>query len=294
MSVPVPGPGQLPSPELLQQYNTQFNLSGQLDLLLEIHRVCNLTGKAVLEIGGSNIPRPFVFEVLQARQWVSVDRVYPQNRLLWPRQYEQIGVMKLTPDVEFDLLPNQIILDGSVEILPASFAGRFDAVVSIDAFEHIHRFSSMLGHAYDALKPGGKLVAIYSAIWPSRVGHHLWGVTDKKGRTFHIESSPIPPWGHLLLRPPEMYRYLLDHTDPETADEIVFQVYHSENLNRLFVEDFEAYLQSSRFETHSVRHPSFISDVEPPPEVQRELERLHPGRKQFSRNGLLVCCEKRG
>jgi hypothetical protein len=117
-------------------------------------------------------------------------------------------------------------------------------------------------------------------------------VSDKSGKTFYIDSSPIPKWGHLLMRPPEMYRYLLAHTDAEAAGEIVWQVYHSENLNRLFVEDYEAYFRDSRFASFSAR--SFVPDVDPPPEIQIELERLHPGRRQFSKIGLLVCCNKKG
>ncbi len=181
-------------------------------------------------------------------------------------------------------------MDGSIESLPASFDGQFDAVISIDAFEHVIRFATMLDRAHSALRPGGQLVAIFSPIWPSHIGHHLWGVTDKSGRTFYIESSPIPPWGHLLMRPHEMYRYLLDHTDPEAADEILYHVYHGEHLNRLFVEDFEAYFRGSRFSSCSIR--SSVPDVAPAPAVQRELERLYPGRKQFSRIGMIVACEK--
>lgn len=282
--------GPVISPEDLQYYKNEFNLSGQLDLLLELHRSSPLTGKVVLEIGGSNIPKPFVFDVLKAKQWVSIDRVYPQNRILWPRQYTEVDVIPIAPGVEFDMLPGYAILDGSIEFLPPSFAGRFDTIVSIDSFEHILRFATMLDRAYDALKPGGQLLAIYSPIWTSHFGHHLWGVTDKSGRTFYIESSPIPPWGHLLMRPHQMYRYLLNHTDPEAADEIVRQVYHGENLNRLFVEDYEVYFKDSRFASYSIR--SFVPDVAPAPEIQTELERLHPGRKQFSRIGLFVCCEK--
>ena len=278
------------SPEQLKYYKEEFNLAGQLDLLAAIHGISSLTGKVVLEIGGSNIPRSFVFDVLKAKRWVSVDRVYPQNRILWPRQYKEVAAIPIATDLELDALSDFAILDGGIEFLPESFAGRFDAIVSIDAFEHIPKFSTMLNRAYSALRTGGQLIAIYSPIWSSHFGHHLWGVTDKSGRTFYIESSPIPPWGHLLMRPHEMYQYLLDRTDAEAADEIVYQVYHSDNLNRLFAEDFEAYFQNSPFPSYSMQ--SSAPDVAPAPEIQNELERMHPGRKQFSKIGILVCCEK--
>jgi SAM-dependent methyltransferase len=278
------------SPDVLKHYKEQFNLSGQLDLLLQLDQSCCLAGKAVLEIGGSNIPKPFALDVLKAKRWVSVDHVYPQNRILWPRQYADTETVPVGPNVEFDELADFAILDGNVEYLPHSFDGRFDAIVSIDAFEHVLRFATMLDRAYNVLRPGGILTALYSPIWSSHIGHHLWGVTDKIGRTFYIESSPIPPWGHLLMRPPELYCYLLDRTDAETAGEIVYQVHHTENLNRLFVEDFEAYFRNSRFRNCCLL--PYVQDVVPAPDVQLQLERLHPGRKQFSWIGILVSCEK--
>jgi SAM-dependent methyltransferase len=199
-------------------------------------------------------------------------------------------VIPLAEGIEYSALDRHVILDGGIENLPASFASRFDAVVSIDAFEHISKFATMLDKTHGALRPGGRMLSMYSVIWSSHFGHHLWGVTDKAGRTYYIESSPIPKWGHLLMRPPEMYRYLLEHTDAETADEIVYHVYHSEVLNRLFYEDYEAYLRDSPFEQFAFE--KFATDVEPDPETQERLEELYPGRKNFSSAGILAICEK--
>lgn len=278
------------SSEEIHRYQQEFNLSGQLYLLLALDEVCPLRNKTVLEVGGSNLPQPFVLDVLGARKWICVDRIYEHNRMLWPRQYEQAHILPVGSDLELEALPSFTLLDGQVENLPASFAGKFDAAVSIDSFEHILRLSTALDRMYEALRDGGRLAAIYSPIWPCHIGHHLWGVTDKAGRTYYIESSPIPPWGHLLMRPPEMHRYLLDHTDAETAAEIVYQVYHSENLNRLFVEDFEAYFRQSKFA--NVKLQSYVPAVQPPEDVQKKLENMHPGRRQFSQIGILACCDK--
>jgi SAM-dependent methyltransferase len=280
------------SPDELQYYKREYNLAGQVDFLMEINRHCSLEGKRVLEVGGSNMPKALLFEVLRVRQWISVDRVYAENRQYWPKQYKHTGVIPISEDIDYSILDQHVILDGGIEKLPTSFAGRFDAIVSMDAFEHIPKFATMLDRTYDALRPGGKMLSIYSVIWSSHFGHHLWGVTDKAGKTYYIESSPIPKWGHLLMRPPEMYRYLLDHTDPETADEIVYHVYHSEILNRLFYEDYEAYFAASRFE--EVELKKFLPDVEPDPETQKRLEVLYPGRTQFAAMGMLAICEKAG
>lgn len=278
------------TPEEIQRYKNEYNLAGQPDFLLEMNRHWPLEGKRVLEVGGSNIPKSFLFGVLKASQWISVDRVYPENRKYWPKQYSHTGVIPLSEDIDYGSLDRHVILDGCIEKTPPSFAGQFDAIISMDSFEHIPRFATMLERTYDALQPGGKMLSMYSVIWSSHFGHHLWGVTDKAGKTYYIESSPIPKWGHLLMTPPEMYRFLLDHTDPEAADEIVYHVYHSENLNRLFYEDYEGYFARSRFEKIELK--KFLPDVEPEPETRTRLEQMYPGRKRFEAMGMLAICEK--
>lgn len=275
---------------LIQHYKDQYGLSGQIDFLVEMDRHFSLEGKRVLEVGGSNMPKSLLFDVLRARQWISVDRVYPENRKYWPKQYMHTGVIPISEDINFDDLDRHVILDGGIERLPPSFAGKFDAVISMDAFEHIPKFASMLARTYSALRPGGKLLSMYSVIWSSHFGHHLWGVTDKSGKTFYIESSPIPKWGHLLMRPHEMYQYLLEHTDPEAADEIVYHVYHSEILNRLFYEDYESYFAHSPFERVEMKR--FMPDTEPDPQTQQTLERLYPGRRKFGASSIFAICEK--
>ena len=47
------------TPEELQYYKREYNLAGQPDFLVEMNRHCSLEGKRVLEVGGSNIPKPF-------------------------------------------------------------------------------------------------------------------------------------------------------------------------------------------------------------------------------------------
>lgn len=274
----------------LQFYQEQYKLAEQIPYLAEMNEAHSLEGKRVLEVGGSNIPRPFIFDVLKSRQWISVDRVYPQNRQLWPRQYQDTQVIPMISELAYSKLGDQVILDGQIERLPESFAGQFDIVLSMNAFEHIHKFASMLDRVHTALKPGGCLLSRYSPIWSSYIGHHLWGITDKRGKTFYIESSPIMAWGHLIMRPAEMYHYLLDHTDPETADEMVYHVYHSENVNRLFYEDYEGYFKRSRFGRLTVFPVG--DDYEPDPGTRRELERLHPGRIHFEKTSVMLIGER--
>src|SRR5438105_1537795 len=120
------------SQDELQYYKREYGLAGQVDFLMTMNDRSSLEGKRVLEVGGSNIPKRFLFEVLKARQWISVDRVYAENRQYWPKQYQHTGVIPIAQSIDYTVLDQHVILDGGIEKLPASFAGRFDAIVSMD------------------------------------------------------------------------------------------------------------------------------------------------------------------
>lgn len=267
----------------------EHGLSYQLAFMAEINRLNPLAGRRVLEIGGSNLPRCFVLDALGAVQWICVDHIEADHHSLWPRHYAKEGVISLSKHVVVDQLQAYAILDGQIEDIPTSFANEFDAVVSIAAFEHVLKLGSLLDRVYDVLKPGGSLVSLFSPIWSCHNGHHITDVKDKSGRIFTFNASPIPPWGHLLMRPSQLRRHLLSHTDSESADEMVHQVYHSQNVNRLFVEDYYAYLKESRFTNFELVAvmPSGIPDA-----IQKKLENLHPGRQRFSHQGLLIKAHK--
>ena len=188
-----------------------------------------------------------------------------------------------------DLTGDHQVFGGRAEEMPAAFRERFDVAFSVAAFEHMDRLPLTLDAAYDALVPGGCLFSLFSPIWSAHDGHHLPNIRDRSGREFSFASSPIPPWGHLLARPLELFAYLLQHTDRETAADMVYHVYHSGQINRLFTEDYLAYCASSRF---AVERADPVFPLPPPAEIQTELERRYPGRRQFANNGLLLILRK--
>jgi SAM-dependent methyltransferase len=181
------------------------------------------------------------------------------------------------------------VLDGFMEDLPPALEGQFDAVFSIATFEHILRFPTALDCMYRALRPGGRLYTKFAPIWSSHDGHHLPPVMDKAGRRFDFGQSPIPPWGHLLLRPPQLYQHLLQFTDPETAGAMVFFTYQSSALNRLFAEDYVDYVRTSRFKVDAFQL-TYPANMTAP--LQQELERLHPGRKHFTHNAIILALSR--
>ena len=62
---------------------------------------------------------------------------------------------------------------GAIEDFPSTFYGRFDAIVSMAAFEHILRFSQALENTYLCLKAGGFHYSNFAPIWSAYNGHLL-------------------------------------------------------------------------------------------------------------------------
>jgi SAM-dependent methyltransferase len=236
----------------------------------------------VLEIGGS-LPRDFVIGDLKAEQWIALEEMDYYNDISNP--FDKSNIIELDAVENASDLGDYAVVSGRAEKLTPAFYEKFDVICSIAAFEHIDRMPIALSRMYHSLKPGGRLFTMFSPIWSSRDGHHLHGVTDKKGNTFSFANSPIPPWGHLLMRPPQMYNHLLSYTDEEAAAEIVFNVYNSSAINRLFTEEYVKYFEMSPFEIETL----VATFSNPPPEdIQQRLEVLYPERKRFDNAGLLV------
>ncbi len=254
-----------------------------------------LRGKRVLEVGGS-LPENFVFNELGVKQWVAIEHFEYWEELPTDKQGKPQGALPTrTPDkkladvTDYDETKRYCLFAGGVEELPAVLCDRFDVVFSIAAFEHITMFPMALGKMFQALKPGGFLFSMWSPIWSAHDGHHLPTMVDKSGKEMNFGNSPIPPWGHLLMKPPELYKHLLKFTDSESAAKIVYFVYHSPHINRLFTEDYVSFINDSRLGQGEVTG-IFLSPIKP--EVQTRLEQLHPGRKHFANNGLMVVLER--
>lgn len=279
---------KIPSPE----FRARYGLAYQVELLEELDRRHPIAGNRVLEIGGSNLPREVVFDWLGASRWIAVDRIDAEfHGQFWDIHYANQGVIPLSRHTDLSKLGDYALINGQAEEINPTFHGAFDLVVSITAFEHILRLDAVLEAAHAALVPGGRLLSFFFPIWSGPQGHHLREFRDKAGRVFSFVSSPIPPWGHLTKRPGEMRRLLLEHTDPESVDRMIYDIYHSPDLNRYFVEDYIFAMQSSPF-TDIGLIPIGNYDIDP--EIQASLERLHPGRRYFSNNGLFIHGRKPG
>lgn len=254
----------------------------QIDFCIQAEQIAGFRDKNVLEIGGS-LARDFVLGALGARSWIAIE-----DMSYWP---SDAGISVDYSSFEAaagDLSPYRVI-NGKIEQLPESYFGRFDLIFSIAAFQHIHMLPTALDVMFQALRPGGRLIAWVGPIWSAFNGPLLRAVTDKMGRTFSMGNNPVPPWGHLLLRPSELYLELCKKTDRETAAQIVYEIYTSPRVNRFFLEDYADFTRMSAF-GRGDGSGRFIpaAALAVPPDIQSRLETLYPGRTQFGPQNILL------
>ena len=278
----------------IEDLKRKYGLSYHIHFADLAQQLVGLADKRVLEVGGS-LPSGLVLDDLGAQQWLALeepdywDETLSTGLVLGtppPLTGQRRRFNEATPAT----LDRHNLLYGRIEDLPEALHGHFDVVFSIAAFEHIAKLPAALDKMFCALRPGGRLFSLFSPIWSAHDGHHLPEIQDQAGNQYNFGKSPIPPWGHLLMRPMEMLDHLLAQgCDKAFAREVVYYVYSSNHINRFFLDDFLEIVQRSDFKVAQAT-PMFPVPV--PAATQARLEQLHPGRKNFSNDGLLLVLEK--
>lgn len=277
----------------IKLWQEQYKLSYHVPYAMAAEQAVGLAGKRVLEVGGS-LPEGFVRDELGAAAWIAMEAPgywseFDKSNMAASKWLDKsrfqgpLAEASLPTDIPF------AVYEGGVEDVPEHLHGQFDVVFSIAAFEHIPRMPSALRSMAAALRPGGKLFSMWSPIWPAFDGHHLPRMFDRQGKEYNFHTAPIPQWGHLLMSQSEMYEHLCGHLDQQTAAEMVFYIYCSPHINRLFVEDYVSFFRSSSL---GVQRLEGTFPVTVPPAVQEELQRRYPGREAFRFNGMLAVLEK--
>lgn len=266
-------------------YNPQSpTKSYEIVQLLEADNAIGLSGKDVLEVGGS-LPRNLVFNEVGVKSWCAIESM-DWNDLTGTANSPCIPLAEIGNIKDF---PDYLLLNGLVEEIPDCMHHRFDRIISIAALEHVTHFPRALNRMFKALRPGGKLFAFIGPVWSAFNGHHLKEIKDLKGRIFKFNHDGIPPWGHLLYSPPEMYLQLRNITDEDTADNIIHEVYNTPAINRLFIEDYVNYFQASSF---NILECSGVAKKTPDESIQKRLFQLYPNYKIFEFECLRVILEK--
>jgi SAM-dependent methyltransferase len=274
------------SQEQEQYLRDNFQLSYHIPYLDICLQKISLRGLDVLEIGGA-LPASLVIDHLGCNSWTAVEA---------PSYDEELGAAN---QFHRNLAERQRLLEigeryrhfyCNAEDLSDDNLNQYDLIFSIACFEHINRLPLALERMLGYLKPGGKLFTMHSPIWSAFDGHHLpIGIPDRFDQQLPEQSYIFGPWGHLLQNRSQTYLDLRSRFDGAFADEVIYNTYNSNHINRYFSEDYRVCFDTSGFEIvdYQITFPR-----NPTPELQAALESRFPGYTQFGNNGIFAILQK--
>jgi len=255
----------------------------------DITSCIDLSGKRVLEIGGSHHPVELAIGDSGAKKWVCVDKPWIYNSQSDDTHFKNIPVLKLG-DVALDsaLKDNDYILFNNYgEDITDDFYDKFDVCISICSFEHIKLLPIVLDKIYNSLKKGGILYSVFAPIWSSVEGNHLWieeeGVKITHGAGFgYPEELRLV---HLTKGYAETYELLEKRFGVEAAKKHVFNFRNPDFTNNLFYEDYIYLMHKTAFGRKSVS-PLYFHNI-----IQQDmilLQNLYPGYNAFDVGGVVI------
>lgn len=181
-------------------------------VFVDFARRVSLRGSTVVEIGGA-VPSRLIEEAGCAA-WLSAD----------PRHHDTApGSARRLVRARGESLPFR---DGSA-----------DAVFSCNAFQFLN-VSATLAEVRRVLRPGGVCFAHFGPIWSAPDGHQLEYVSYQGRDLLFWRDTLIPPYAHLQYMRDELEAVLRTGLPEELARLLVWHVYESPTINRLFFEDY--------------------------------------------------------
>jgi ubiquinone/menaquinone biosynthesis C-methylase UbiE len=203
---------------------------------------------------------------------------------------EVIGMNLAAPNRE--LFPNCRMESG--DIRQTHYADdHFDIIVSSSAFEHIQQFDIALNEMHRILKPGGFLYAGFGPIWSTCYGHHLWFIHQDK--LYNYWNVILPAFCHLLMSPYDLLEHCKKQYDQTLSEMIVSNVYYSPDQNRLFYEDYEHIIGSSKFHTLFFKgydHRELRTLYTISSETLDALRHQFPRNRHFLYDGIMILLRK--
>ena len=275
---------------LTQQQQQFFRENFQLSYHIPYLDVCSnkipLAGLDVLEIGGA-LPASLVIDHLGCNSWTAVEA---------PSYDEELGEAN---QFHRNLAEQQRLLElgrqyrhfyCNAEDLGDDHFNQYDLIFSIACFEHINRLPLALSKMLRYLRPGGRLFTMHSPIWSAFDGHHLpIGIPQRFDTQLPRQSYIFRPWGHLLQTRSQAFADIARRFDSAFAEEVIYNTYNSNHINRYFSEDYRVVFDDSGFE---ILEYQITFSRSTPAEIQAALESRFPGYRQFANNGIYSILKK--
>jgi SAM-dependent methyltransferase len=171
----------------------------------------------------------------------------------------------------------------------------FDVIVSSSAFEHVHDFDKALQEMFRILQPGGIVFSAFGPIWSCSYGHHLW--VWHRGKRYNYWNVILPPFCHLLMSEQEVLGILQATHHPDLARAMAHFIFHSDEQNRWFFEDYENAVRQSPFEvlvfmgyTTPALEPKYQGAITPA--LLESLHQKYPKNRNFMYEGITMLLRK--
>jgi SAM-dependent methyltransferase len=273
--------------DALEELGAKYQLLGyHVPYLREFAKVIDPRSKDVLEVGGA-MPREIVLDHFGCNSWTATESPQYDEELGAANQQTRAGTENAR---KTEGTRRYRTLLKNVEEFDAAEHGQYDVIFSIACFEHISRFPEALEAMYRCLRPGGQLFSMFSPVWSSVEGHHLYhlSIPERFGAA-RVGGQILQPWEHLLKNRLTLYRDLEARFDRSFAAEVVYQVFNSPHINRYHTEDFVRFIADSPF---TVRQMLGSFRMPMPEGYQNALERACPGYTQFDNQGIYLVLER--
>ncbi|KDA40924.1 class I SAM-dependent methyltransferase [Frankia sp. B2] len=128
------------------------------------------------------------------------------------------------------------VLPVPAEQMPVPDGGA-DAVFSSNAFQFVD-VPAVLAEVHRVLRPGGLLYAHFGPIWSAVDGHQLEYVRYREQDLLFWRDTLLPPWAHLAYSRDELRALLASALPADLIDLLVWHVFDSDTVNRMFFEDY--------------------------------------------------------
>lgn len=166
----------------------------------------------------------------------------------------------------------------------------FGAIFSVSVFEHLLELDRCLMEMHRILVPGGIVYADFGPIWSSSLGHHVFANVDGvQARHWDPKLNPLENFSHLMGSPKEMGASLTGRVSDSMREAVVDWVYNSQDINRLFFEDYLRLINASPFEVvHMDVDREYV-----PQQVLLALRTRYPGYEHFDVRNVELVLKKR-
>jgi ubiquinone/menaquinone biosynthesis C-methylase UbiE len=170
----------------------------------------------------------------------------------------------------------------------------FDLVISANVMEHVSDPIRYISEAARVTKPAGITYFETAPVWTSARGHHVMESMVAENcpheTGFKDDGSIIPDWSHLKLDEAQMRDQIQSKVRPETANYIIWYLYHSNDLNRTPWSQVRTALEATFPITKITECPISVNDESKMPDDEREDYKVYGFAavcRTKSQNGLM-------